>query len=86
VNHLCESFVAELPFLRFALRCLRPLSALPLNADASLRSRVFPGVWLHPGALVARDGAALLAKLQEGLQSPEHASFVRELKKHAVGA
>jgi Uma2 family endonuclease len=56
---------------------------LPLDADASLRSRVFPGLWLDTAALVARDGAALLAKLQEGLQSPEHAAFVEALKKRA---
>ena len=56
---------------------------LPLKDDASLRSGVFPGLWLDTGALVAREGAALLAKLQEGLQSPEHAAFVEALRKRA---
>ncbi len=41
-----------------------------------LRSEVFPGLWLAPAALFAANLAALLACLQEGLASPEHASFV----------
>jgi Uma2 family endonuclease len=55
----------------------------PLVADAKgvLRSKVFPGLWLDPQALLAGDGARLMAKLQEGLQSAEHAAFAAELKK-----
>ncbi len=56
---------------------------LPQSEDGSLRSRIFPGLWLHTGTLIARDGAAVLAKLREGLQSPEHAAFVEGLKKRA---
>ena len=56
---------------------------LPAHADVSLRSRVFPGLWLDTAALIAGDGAALMAKLREGLQSAEHATFVVELKKRA---
>jgi Uma2 family endonuclease len=58
----------------------RPL--LP-GADSILRSRVFPGLWLDTAALLAGDGATLMAKLQEGLRSQEHASFVAELQKRA---
>ncbi len=43
--------------------------------DGILRSRVFPGLWLHPGHFWAGDISALLAVLREGLTSPEHAEF-----------
>jgi Uma2 family endonuclease len=43
--------------------------------DGVLRSRVFPGLWLHPGHFWADDINALLAVLREGLASPEHAEF-----------
>ncbi len=44
-----------------------------------LRSEVFPGLWLDPAALVRRDLARVLAVLQQGLASPEHAAFVARL-------
>lgn len=49
------------------------------DADGLLRSRVFPGLWLNPAALLAEDAQALLGALQQGLASPEHAAFVAEL-------
>lgn len=55
----------------------------PLEPDhprGILRSEIFPGLWLQPAALWAGDLAALLAVLQEGLASPEHAAFVEQLK------
>jgi Uma2 family endonuclease len=39
--------------------------------DGILRSEVFPGLWLAV--------SALLAVVQEGLQSPDHAAFVKQL-------
>ena len=57
--------------------------ALPSGADGVLRSRVFPGLWLDTLALLDGDGARLMGKLQEGLQSTEHAAFVAELRKRA---
>jgi Uma2 family endonuclease len=62
----------------YALRGDRyePLSAGP---DGILRSEVFPGLWLDPAALIASEGPRLLAVLQEGLASPEHAAFVKRL-------
>ncbi|MDW8148476.1 MAG: Uma2 family endonuclease [Roseiflexaceae bacterium] len=53
---------------------------LPLEADGTLRSRVFPGLWLDPAALWAGDAAALLATLQRGLADPAHAAFVERLR------
>jgi Uma2 family endonuclease len=51
-----------------------------------LRSEVFPGLWLQPAALWAGDLTTLLAALQEGLASPEHAAFVEELKARMTAA
>jgi hypothetical protein len=53
------------------------------GADGVLRSRVFPGLWLDAAVLLAEDGARVLARLQEGLQSAEHASFVTGLQRRA---
>lgn len=44
-----------------------------------LQSQVFPGLWLQPAALWANDLAGLLAVLQQGLASPEHAAFLDKL-------
>jgi Uma2 family endonuclease len=44
-----------------------------------MRSRVFPGLWFSPSHFWAGDLAGLLAVLQQGLASPEHAEFVEEL-------
>jgi Uma2 family endonuclease len=56
---------------------------LPPDADGILRSRIFPGLWLDPAALVRTDLAAVLAVLQQGLASPEHAAFVARLQRPA---
>ncbi len=53
--------------------------ALTAGPDGIIRSEVFPGLWLDPAAVLARDGARLVAVLQEGLASPEHAAFVERL-------
>ena len=53
---------------------------LPAQADATLQSRVFPGLWLAVGALLAGDGQKVMAKLQEGLQSAEHTAFLAEIR------
>lgn len=45
------------------------------------KSRVFPGLWLDGKAMLAGDAAQVLAVLQKGLQSPEHAAFVKKLAK-----
>lgn len=54
----------------------------PLSADDEgvLRSQVFPGLWLQAEAYWAGDLAAVLAVLQQGLASPEHAAFVARLQ------
>ena len=48
--------------------------------DGTLRSRVFPGLWLDPEALLAGDAARMLERLRRGLESSEHAEFIESLK------
>ena len=52
---------------------------LPVDANGLLRSEVFPGLWLDPVALVRGELATVLAIVQQGLNSPEHATFVTRL-------
>jgi len=49
------------------------------NEDGVWASQVFPGLWLDANALLKDDLAAVLACLQVGLASEEHASFVAEM-------
>ncbi len=58
---------------------------LPIEAasDGLLRSAVFPGLWLDPGALLVLDRARVFDVLDLGLRSPEHQNFVRELGQKA---
>jgi Uma2 family endonuclease len=53
-----------------------------LGADANgvLKSAHFPGLWLDVPALLARNQAGILATLQSGTSSPEHAAFVKRLQ------
>jgi Uma2 family endonuclease len=52
---------------------------LPIDSDGIIRSRVFPGLWLAVAQLLTGNMQHVLAVLQEGLQSPEHAAFVQKL-------
>jgi Uma2 family endonuclease len=54
-----------------------PLAPTP---DGMFHSTVFPGLWLDPAALVLGDLAAVLAMVQQGLSSSEHADFVSRLQ------
>lgn len=51
----------------------------PLAADAAgiLRSEVFPGLWLDAAALVRGDMRRVLAIVQQGIASPEHAEYIK---------
>jgi len=53
-------------------------------ADGSVRSSVFPGLWLDAAALLRGDLSAVLAVVQQGLSSPEHAAFVAALARAGV--
>jgi hypothetical protein len=54
-------------------------AALPADEHGVVRSRVFPGLWLAIGALLKGDMAQVLATLQQGLQSDEHAVFQKKV-------
>lgn len=60
----------------------------PVTPDEQgvLRSRAFPGLWLDGPAMLAGDLTAVLACLQRGLASPEHAQFVQDLKARLTAA
>ena len=51
--------------------------SLPVDVDGVIRSRVFPGLWLAADDLLAGNMPRVLAVLQEGLGSPEHAAFLQ---------
>ena len=53
---------------------------LDAGTDALLRSEVFPGLWLDVSALLRGDLATVLARVQEGLGSAEHAAFAAHLR------
>ena len=57
--------------------------ALPAEASGIVKSRVFAGLWLDVKSLIERNGAAVLARLQEGLKAPEHKAFVESLQPKA---
>ena len=62
----------------FAL-CEGRVEELASGADGIHRSETFPGLWLDAGALFAEDLDALIAALERGLATPEHARFVADL-------
>jgi Uma2 family endonuclease len=49
--------------------------------DGILRSEVFPGLWLDPAATIRGDSARVLAVLQQGIGSAEHAEFLTSLER-----
>lgn len=49
------------------------------DATGVMRSQVLPGLWLAVPALLEGNMVKVLAVLQEGLNSPEHAEFMKRL-------
>jgi Uma2 family endonuclease len=49
------------------------------DPNGILRSATFPGLWLDATALVSCDLARVLAVVQQGIATPEHAAFVAKL-------
>lgn len=62
----------------FALNEGRYVPLVPQGA--TLESRVFPGLRLAVDAMLNGDLAAVMAELQSGVQTPEHAAFVQRLR------
>jgi hypothetical protein len=57
---------------------------MPVDTQGLLRSELFTGLWLDPAALIQGDLATVLAIVQQGLDSPEHAAFVTRLRPQAA--
>jgi hypothetical protein len=51
------------------------------TAEGICKSKVFPGLWLDPAALIRFDLARVLEVAQQGIASPEHARFVAKLQR-----
>lgn len=62
----------------FALRDGQYVRLSP-DADGVLRSRVFPGLWLDPDALVKRQLKRLHAVLDEGWKTAEYIEFAKRV-------
>ena len=56
------------------------------DAAGILRSACFPGLWLNPNALLQGDLATVLATLQQGIESEEHAAFRLRLQAASADA
>ncbi len=54
---------------------------LSAEEDGIYRMRTFPGLWIHAEALLAKDHAGMMAGLDAGLASEEHAEFVNRLSR-----
>jgi Uma2 family endonuclease len=77
--------------LEYVVRALEPdeviwhvlqegrLVAVPPDGDGLYRSRAFPGLWLDPQALLARDTRRLREVIDLGVAAPDHAAFVARL-------
>ena len=63
----------------FVLHGARYVAQKP-DAQGVYASTVFPGLRLAAAALLAGDLAAVVTEVQQGLQTPEHAAFVEQLK------
>lgn len=55
---------------------------LPRVDGGLYQSHAFPGLWLDEVALLRGDYKAVMAVLQRGLESPEHADFVERLEQN----
>jgi hypothetical protein len=49
------------------------------DGDGIIRIHTFPGLWIHVEALLSKDYRLLMTTLEQGLATPEHAAFVRQL-------
>ena len=81
-NGVCEYLVwrvSDSAIDWFALRDGR-FERLPPTEAGHYHSAVFPGLWLDPAALLRGDVVQVLAVLQQGIASPDHAAFVVRLQ------
>jgi len=74
---LTEERPPEVRWMALEFGRLAPLPRDP--ADGLLKSRAFPGLWLDPDALLAGDLPRLVAAVDRGYATAEHAAFVARL-------
>jgi len=81
-NHVPEYLVLQMHEQRVDWFALHQKGYEPLEPDDAgiLRSLTFPGLWLDVNALLAGDLTQMLAVLSQGLDAPEHATFVTKLE------
>ncbi len=65
----------------FSLRDGKYVPLLPDEAGI-IRSQIFPGLHLAKDALLARDKMSVMTTVQNGVKTPEHATFVKLLSQH----
>ncbi|HZL35171.1 MAG TPA: Uma2 family endonuclease [Tepidisphaeraceae bacterium] len=51
------------------------------HAGGIYRSTAFPGLWIHTAAVLSGDLPRAMRTLNKGIQSPDHAAFVKRLKR-----
>ncbi|BAY89906.1 MULTISPECIES: Uma2 family endonuclease [unclassified Tolypothrix] len=80
-NGVKEYIVWQVLEQKLSWFCLEQGEYLELVPDERgiLRSRVFPGLWLAVAEVLAGNMQSVLAVLQTGLQSAEHAAFTQQL-------
>jgi Uma2 family endonuclease len=78
---VCEYVVVELDPNRvhWFVRRRKRFQILRPRRDGVFRSEIFPGLWLDPEALFTDDLDRLMAILEQGLTTPDHAEFAAKL-------
>jgi Uma2 family endonuclease len=71
--------------VRWFVRREGKFAEMAAGQDGIYRSEVFPGLWLDSNALFAEDLNRLIAVLEQGLATPEHAAFVDLLAVRRAG-
>jgi Uma2 family endonuclease len=56
------------------------------GTDNFWRSELFPGLWFDGAAIISGDLTVALARLQQGIASPEHQTFVAALQQRAAAS
>ena len=87
--HLKKQRYARAGVLEYIVLCLKPAelrwfdlresAELRADKDGVFRSIAFPGLWIDSTQLIADQYHPLMATLNHGLASAEHAAFVARL-------
>ena len=59
---------------------LKSDTELQPEKDGIIRVQSFPGLWINPAALLARDYTKMMATLEQGMTTDEHKEFAQHLK------